>query len=205
MDTAWSKSKNHIPFSYFWTVNDLRFFCNTDSKPGQIIVIFTIHTRHFSRFSTDKGCTSLHTTFSNTSNDLLQFSRFIFTSCDIVEEVKGLRTCSYDIVNTHSNTVLTDRIVFVELNSQHQLSTDTICTWDQNGLFDTCFWKVKHATKTTKSSHDTSTFRTGHMFFDPFNNFITCFNIHTRLSVCILICHFLILFFFWERVRRIFR
>ena len=199
VDTTWSKSKKHVTFSYFWAVDDLRFFCDTYRETCQIIVVFTIHTRHFSSFTTNKGCTSLHTTFSNTSNNLLQFSWFIFTSCYVVKEVKGLRTCSDDIINTHCHTVLTDSIMFVVLNSKHEFSTDTICTWDQNRLFDTCFWKVEHTTEATKSSHDTCTLCTGNVFFDTFNNFITCFNIHTRLSVSIFICHFIYSFSFFEK------
>ena len=136
MDTAGSKAQKDIPFLDLGTIDNLAFLSNPHSKTSQVVIVLAIHARHFSCFAANQASTRLNAALSHTSHYLFQFGWIIFPSCDIVQEVKGLSPCCDDVIDTHGYTVLADGIVLVVLDGQHELGPDTICSRNQDRLFD---------------------------------------------------------------------
>ncbi len=144
------------------------FFCNTDSKPSQIIVIFTIHTRHSSRFP-PIGCTSLHTPFclpssltlSNLAGSFycgLQYGQGVRGSAPAALSLTHIATQSWPIVSCLSYLIASINLVpafHLYLKSKQAL-------WH-------LFWKVEHHQE--EAPHNTCTVPYRPHVFDPFNNF----------------------------------
>ena len=136
MDPAGSKAQKDIPFLDLGTIDNLAFLSNPHSKTSQVVIVLAIHARHFSCFAANQASTRLNAALSHTSHHLFQFGWVIFPSCDIVQEVEGLSTCCDDVIDTHGYTVLADGIVLVVLDGQHELGPDSICSRNQDRLFD---------------------------------------------------------------------
>ena len=121
-----------IPGTNLLAVDDVVFFNNPDTEPGQIIVARRIHPRHLGSFASDQRGPGHLTSCCNSGDHRLGLCGRKRSSSKIVEKVERFGTHHQNIVDTHCDEVDADRVVAIERDGQFEFGAHAVCPRDQH-------------------------------------------------------------------------
>ena len=185
----WQTEENVTRFNFF-AGNHFAFIYNTNAETSDVIFTFGIEACHFSSFAANQSATGFFTSICNTFNDVSNFLRINFIYSNIVKEEQRFCTLYQNIVNAHSNCVLTNGIVFVSHESQFQFGTNAVSTGNQNGFFIFSNVQSEQTAKATQVTDNFGTIGSANAIFHQFYCFITSINVNAGISISKLFLFF---------------
>ena len=99
---------------------------DADAKAGQIIVAIGVEARHLRCFAPGKGASRLLAAAGDTPDDARRDIHIEATGCVVVKEKKGFGAGYEHIVSAHGHEILADAVVFVIVDGELELGTDTV-------------------------------------------------------------------------------
>ena len=164
-------------------VEDRRFLDNTNAEPGQVVIAFTVHARHFSRFATDQGRTCQFTTGGNTLDDIAGDIQVEFAGCVVVKKEQRFGTGDHDIVDAHGDQVDTDAVMQSGLYRQLQLGAHTVSARDQHRFPIAVQWQLEQGAKAPQSCQHPRSPGFRNRRFDAFDQLAAGIDVHTGVPV----------------------
>ena len=175
MGAGGGKTENHVTGLHLASVNNLALLNHADREAREVILAFRIHARHFSGFAADQSAASEFAAVSDALHDTLRDADIQLAAGEVVEEEDVLRTLHQNVIHAHRHQILTDRIVTVQLEGEHQLRADAVSAGHEDGflVFLADFEKCAEAADGTENARDQSTLGKG---LDALNQFVSVIN-----------------------------
>ena len=179
MNAGRSNADENIAGCQLGAVDHLIAVNQTNREACHVILIYRIEARHLSGLAADQCAACLTAAVCDTLYQLSDALRIVLADCNVVEEEQRLCAAACDVVDTHSDTVNTNRVMLVHQERQLQLGADAIGAGDQNRVLHSLYRRFKHAAEAadrTEYARNISAFDKRLHLFD---SFITCGNIYT--------------------------
>ena len=190
MYTARRQAEKNITRFNFFAGNHFAFIYNANAETSNVIFTFGIEACHFSSFAANQSATGFFTSICNTFNDVSNFLRINFIYSNVVKEEQRFCALYQNIVNAHSNCVLTNGVVFVSHESQFQFGTNAVSTRNQNGFFIFSNVQSEQTAKATQVTDNFGTIGSANAIFHQFYCFVTSVNVNTGISISKLFLFF---------------
>ena len=183
MHATGRQAKKHVTGFYFFAGNHFALINYANAEASDIVFAFSIEASHFSSFAANQSATGFFAGISNTFNDVSNFLRINLIYCNIVKEEQGFCALYQNVVNAHSNCVLTNGIVFISHKSQFQFGTNAVSTGNENGFFVFATVQSKQTAKATQITDNFGTIGSANAVFHQFYCFITSVNVNAGISI----------------------
>ncbi len=154
MNAGGSNADQDIAGTDLRTGDQVLFVCSTHCEACQIILVHRIKTGHFRCLAADQGSSRLLAAVTDTLDDLRDLLGDILAAGNIVKEKERLAARACHVIDTHGDTIDTDRIMPVHQESKFELCSDAVSSGQQDRifhLFDLC--QREGARKSAESSH----------------------------------------------------
>ena len=188
MNTGGRQAQNNISSLYLFTGDNLGLLHSTNSKTSNIIFTLSIEASHLSCLTADKCTARLLAGVGYTLYYICYLLRLQLAYSQIIQEEQRLRTLYQNVINAHSNSILTNGIMLVQNKSQTQLGAYTVSTRNQYRLLVLS----AHGKKAAEATQITQYLWTIGCLYAVLNQLyrqISCINIYTSISISKFLFH----------------
>ena len=168
----------HIAHADFGSVDKFGFLNHAGGVTRDVVLAATVHTRHLGCLASDEGASGLTATLGHATDDSFNLGGDIVSGSDIIEEDKGLSALRQHIVDTHSDSVDADGVVFVHCKGNLEFGAHAIRSADQNRFFDVQRSEVEHSAKGADVAHGAFALGGTHVRFDSAYYFVSGLEVH---------------------------
>ena len=189
MNPRGRKPEKDVPFLHAFCRDDLALFNNADGKARDIILAFGIKAMHLRRFAADERTARCLAGTRDPFDDCCDLLGDEFPDSEVIEEIERLRSLDENVVDTHGDSVLPNRIVLIEKKGKAELRTDAVCTGDEDRFLVLSGVQGKETAKTAEVTEDFRTVCCAHAVLDELYRIIARIDIDAGILIGQLLSH----------------
>ena len=185
MHAVGSQTDEHIAGHNVLAIQNLFLVHHTHREAGKIIFVLGIEAGHLSSLAADQCAACLPTSLGNAGNNLLDPCGIVLAACHIVQEEHGAGAGTYDIVDTHGNTVDANGVVLVHQKCNFQLGANTIGAGNHHRLLHAGHIRSKQAAEAAQTADNTGDIGALHQRLNAVDRLVAGGYVYTSSGVAV--------------------